>query len=156
MAYNKEKGKSHEDPWGLGGFYFIYVIGAPYYKEGHIGWVGEVQIIKKLLWTQPSRKSEHIRFPSRILEIKTKHVRPQPGHVRAPIIPQSSGLIRIRCWVPVRFTRHVRLLDQTCPVISFFTAAKSFARLIRVHCWVTVMFLGHIRSHDRTCLAPQL
>jgi hypothetical protein len=56
MAYDDEKEKSHENPWGLGSFYVICVIGALYYQGGYIGWVGEVQIDEKLLWTNLSRK----------------------------------------------------------------------------------------------------
>jgi hypothetical protein len=37
MAYDEEKGKSHKDLLGLWSFYFICVLGAPYYKGGCIG-----------------------------------------------------------------------------------------------------------------------
>jgi hypothetical protein len=45
---NDEKGKSHEDYVELMILYFIWVLGAPYYQGGYIGWVGEVQNIKNL------------------------------------------------------------------------------------------------------------
>jgi hypothetical protein len=49
MAYSEEKGKSHEDLWGLGSFYFICILGALYYQVGCIGWVGEVQIVENTI-----------------------------------------------------------------------------------------------------------
>jgi hypothetical protein len=48
MGTNDEKGKSHEDYIELRILYFIWVLGALYYQEGYIGWVGEVQKIKNL------------------------------------------------------------------------------------------------------------
>jgi hypothetical protein len=62
MTYNEEKGKSHEDLWGLRSFNFVCVLGAPFYQGGHIGWVGEVQIVKKLLWIQLSEKFGHFHL----------------------------------------------------------------------------------------------
>jgi hypothetical protein len=44
--------KSHEDYIELRILYFIWVIGAPYYQGGYIGWVGEVQNIKNLPYHQ--------------------------------------------------------------------------------------------------------
>jgi hypothetical protein len=37
MAFDEEKGKSHEDSLGLSSFYFICVLGAPYYQGECIG-----------------------------------------------------------------------------------------------------------------------
>jgi hypothetical protein len=37
MAFNEEKGKSHEDSFGLWTFYFICVLGAPYYQGDALG-----------------------------------------------------------------------------------------------------------------------
>jgi hypothetical protein len=52
MDINDEKGKSHEDYIELRILYFIWVLGAPYYQEEYIGWVGEVQNIKNLSYHQ--------------------------------------------------------------------------------------------------------
>jgi hypothetical protein len=46
MGINDEK--SHEDYIELRILYFIWVLGAPYYHGGYIGWGGEVQRIKNL------------------------------------------------------------------------------------------------------------
>jgi hypothetical protein len=48
MGINDEKGKSYEDYVELRILHFIWVLGVLYYQEGYIGWVGEVQNIKKL------------------------------------------------------------------------------------------------------------
>jgi hypothetical protein len=56
MAYNEEQGKSHKDSWELGCFYFIWVLGAPYYQAGYIGWVDEVHNIKNLSPNKLPRK----------------------------------------------------------------------------------------------------
>jgi hypothetical protein len=74
MAYYEEKEKSHDDPWGLGSFYFFCVVGALYYQGGCIGWVGEVQIIKINLLTKVPRKTGHIRVSDPILEALANHV----------------------------------------------------------------------------------
>jgi hypothetical protein len=66
MAYNEEKGKSCEDLWGLGSFYFMCVLEALYYQGACIEKVGEVQIIKKHLPIQLARKLRHIRSPDRV------------------------------------------------------------------------------------------
>jgi hypothetical protein len=52
MGINDEKGKSHEDCVELRILYFIWVLWAPYYQEGHIEWVGEVHNIKNLPYHQ--------------------------------------------------------------------------------------------------------
>jgi hypothetical protein len=52
MCINNEKGKNHEDHVELRILYFIWVLGAPYYQGGYIGWVGEVQNIKNLSYHQ--------------------------------------------------------------------------------------------------------
>jgi hypothetical protein len=52
MGINDEKGKSHEDYVELRILYFIWVLRAPYYQGGYIGWVGEVQNIKNLSYHQ--------------------------------------------------------------------------------------------------------
>jgi hypothetical protein len=52
MGIDDEKGKSHEDYIELRILYFIWVLGAPYYQEGYIGPVGEVQNIKNLSYHQ--------------------------------------------------------------------------------------------------------
>jgi hypothetical protein len=52
MGIDDEKGKSHEDYIELRILYFIWVLGAPYYQEGYIGSVGEVQNIKNLSYHQ--------------------------------------------------------------------------------------------------------
>jgi hypothetical protein len=44
--------KSHEDYVELRMLYFIWVLGAPYYQGGYVGWVGEVQNIKNLSYHQ--------------------------------------------------------------------------------------------------------
>jgi hypothetical protein len=48
MGINDEKRKSYEDYVELRILHFIWVLGVLYYQEGYIGWVGEVQNIKKL------------------------------------------------------------------------------------------------------------
>jgi aminoglycoside phosphotransferase (APT) family kinase protein len=52
MGINDEKGKSREDYVELWILYFIWVLWAPYYQEGYIRWVGEVQNIKNLFYHQ--------------------------------------------------------------------------------------------------------
>jgi hypothetical protein len=52
MDINDEKWKSHEAYVELWILYFIWVLGAPYYQGGYIGWVGEVQNIKNLPYHQ--------------------------------------------------------------------------------------------------------
>ncbi len=52
MGYNDDKGKSREDSLELRILYFIWVLGAPYYQGGYIGWVGEVQNIKNISYHQ--------------------------------------------------------------------------------------------------------
>jgi hypothetical protein len=52
MGINDEKGKSREDYVELRILYLIWVIGAPYYQEGYIGWVGVVQTTKNLSYHQ--------------------------------------------------------------------------------------------------------
>jgi hypothetical protein len=69
MAYNEEKGKSREDLWGLGSFYFICILGAPYYRGGCIGWVGEVQIVKNTVQSNfPKNQTYPISWP-----VSSKH-----------------------------------------------------------------------------------
>jgi hypothetical protein len=48
MGINDEKRKSYEDYVELRILHFIWVLGVLYYQEGYIGWVDEVQNIKKL------------------------------------------------------------------------------------------------------------
>jgi hypothetical protein len=76
MAYNEEKVKSREDPWGLGSFYFICVLGASYYQGGHIGWVGEVLIIEKPIPNELPRKTRLIRHFDQVPVTFCEHVRP--------------------------------------------------------------------------------
>jgi hypothetical protein len=45
---NDEKGKNREDYVELRILYLIWVLEAPYYQGGYIGWVGAVQTIKNL------------------------------------------------------------------------------------------------------------
>jgi hypothetical protein len=52
MDINDEKGKSHEDYVELRILYFIWVLGAPYFQGGYIGWVDEVKNIKNLSYHQ--------------------------------------------------------------------------------------------------------
>jgi hypothetical protein len=52
MGINNEKGKSHDDYVELMILYIIWVLGAPYYQGGYIGWVCEVQNIKNLSYHQ--------------------------------------------------------------------------------------------------------
>jgi hypothetical protein len=66
MCYNEEKGKSHKDSLELRILYFIWVLETPYYQEGCIGWVGEVQNIKIYLTTKISCQAGHIKPLSRI------------------------------------------------------------------------------------------
>jgi hypothetical protein len=61
MGINDEKGKGHEDYVELRILYFIWVVGAPYYQEGYIRWVGEVQKIKNLSCHQKLCQARHIR-----------------------------------------------------------------------------------------------
>jgi hypothetical protein len=65
MANEEEKGKSCEDLWGIVRFYFICVLGAPYYQGGCIEWVGKVQIDKSILITYLPRKIWPPRLGSR-------------------------------------------------------------------------------------------
>jgi hypothetical protein len=51
MGINDEE-KSHENFIELRILYLIWVLGASYYQEGYIGWVGEVQNIKNLSYHQ--------------------------------------------------------------------------------------------------------
>jgi hypothetical protein len=48
IVINDEKGKGCEDYVELMILYFIWVLGAPYYQGGYIGWVSEVQNIKNI------------------------------------------------------------------------------------------------------------
>jgi hypothetical protein len=52
MNINDKKGESREDYVELSILYFIWVLEAPYYQGGYIGWVGEVQNIKNLFCNQ--------------------------------------------------------------------------------------------------------
>jgi hypothetical protein len=52
MSINDEKEKSHEDYVELMILYFIWILRAPYYQGGYIGWVGKVQNIKNLSYHQ--------------------------------------------------------------------------------------------------------
>jgi hypothetical protein len=151
-----KKGKSHEDPWGLGALSFICVLWAPYYQGGCIEWVGEIQIIKKNSWTNLFRKSEHIRLPSQILVSKTGHARPPSRTcLYHPVFLSSLDLSGPHYRIRVKITGHVRLLDRTCPAKPFSTAAKSPAGHIRLAYRVTVNLIGHTRSLYRTCPTPQ-
>jgi hypothetical protein len=79
MGKNEEKGKSHEDSADLRVLYFIWVLGAPYYQGGYIGWVGEVQNIKIYLTTKISYQAGHIRLWGRIPEALTPALFIIPG-----------------------------------------------------------------------------
>jgi hypothetical protein len=68
MGYNEETGKGHEDSLELRILYFIWVLGAPYYQRGCIGWIGEVQIIKIYPQTKNPKKSRLIQVSDRIPE----------------------------------------------------------------------------------------
>jgi hypothetical protein len=52
IVINDEKGKSREDDIELRILYLIWVLWAPYYQEGYIEWVSEVQNIKNLSYYQ--------------------------------------------------------------------------------------------------------
>jgi hypothetical protein len=87
MAYNEEKEKSHESFWGLGSFNFIYVLGAPYYQGGCIGWVSEVQIIENTFQTNFPKNPDIFGLLTVFQEAKPDMSSPQPRHVRATLIP---------------------------------------------------------------------
>jgi hypothetical protein len=74
MAYIEEKGKSHNDLWGLWSVYFIWLLGASYYQGGCIGWISEVQIIEIYLQTKNPRKTEHIWVSDQIPESLAGHI----------------------------------------------------------------------------------
>jgi hypothetical protein len=63
MDINDEKGKSHEYYVELRILYFIWVLRAPYYQGGYIGWVGEVQNIKNLPYHQKLMSSQTYPTP---------------------------------------------------------------------------------------------
>jgi hypothetical protein len=46
MAFDEEKGKSREDSLGLRSFYFISIIGAPYYQGGPLGELVKCNFLK--------------------------------------------------------------------------------------------------------------
>jgi hypothetical protein len=78
MGINDKKWKSHEDYVELRILYFIWVLWAPYYQGGYIGWVGEVQNIKNLSYHQKLMSGQTYPTPSRIPETLAGHVWP-PG-----------------------------------------------------------------------------
>ncbi len=73
MDINDEKGKNHADYVELMILYFIWVLGAPYYQGGYIGWIDEMQIVKIYLQTKNPRKIGHIRVFDRIPESLAGH-----------------------------------------------------------------------------------
>jgi hypothetical protein len=119
MAYDKEKGKSRKDLWGLKSFYFICVVGAPYYQEGCIGWDGEVWNIENYLPTKIPRNAGHNRFVDRISERFFGHVRPLAwtclSLTSSSVAKSLTGLIRPLNRILERFVRHVCPPDRTCP-----------------------------------------
>jgi hypothetical protein len=76
MGINDEKVKSHKDYVELRILYFIWVLGAPYYQAGYIGWVGEVQNMKNLANHQKLMSGQTYLPPIRISETLAGHVRP--------------------------------------------------------------------------------
>jgi hypothetical protein len=126
MTYNEEKEKSHKDLWGLGSFYFIWVLGAPYYQGSSLG-----ELVKckssKIPYKPISQKNwpYPVSWPDSNMQNRTCPA-PSPDMSRPLQFTQSSGLIRVHCQVPVSKTKHLRLLDRTCLVITFFATAKSF------------------------------
>jgi hypothetical protein len=109
MGINDEKGKSHENYVELRILYFIWVLEAPYYQGGYIGWVGEVQNIKNLSYHQNSCQTRHIQPSSRILETLSGHVRP-PGQTypASQPFPELTNHIRLLSRIPKAFLGHVR------------------------------------------------
>jgi hypothetical protein len=83
-------------------------------RGGYIRWVGEVQIVEKLLSIQVARKNGHIQSPDRDPETFV-------GHVRAT---QNSSVHRIYPGLLLGSSKYY----QTCPVITFFAVSKSFCR----------------------------
>jgi hypothetical protein len=182
MAYNEEKGKSHEHLWGLGRLYFMFVLGALYYQGGCIEWVGEVQIIEILSLIQLARtirtypvswpgsskvyqkcpglpifqSAMHIWPLSHVPEKIFRYVWPQDrAYLVTFLVHRLNLLTRIIWmghWVTEAFFRHIRSLDWTCPGNPFPHVAKSFAGLI----WVPETLFGHTQSLDWTCPTSQL
>jgi hypothetical protein len=145
MAYNEEKEKSCEDLWGLGRFYLICVLGAPYYQGGYIEWVGEVQIIENLFLIQLARKLRTYLVsrpgssqPSISGLCAGLHRRlsdmfgPRTRHIRSSLISPTLSLFFRHIWpghrVPKMVSEHIRSLDPTCLANPFFLKGQVICR----------------------------
>jgi hypothetical protein len=113
---NDEKWKSREDYIELRILYLIWVLGALYYQEGYIGWVGAVQTIKILSHHQKILSGQTYPAPSQILETLAGHVQPvgQTCPASQPF-PYLTKHIRLLGWIPEAFPGHVWPLARTCP-----------------------------------------
>jgi hypothetical protein len=121
MAFYEEKEKSCEDPFRLESFYFICVLGAPYYQEGCIGSVGEVQIIKINLLTKVPRKLDISGFQTRFQRHYPDMSGRQPGHFWASPYPQQLSPIRT---YPAPYP-DFREVSQTCLAPTLDTSSLS-------------------------------
>jgi hypothetical protein len=109
MGINDEKEKSREDYVELRILYFIWVLGAPYYQGGYIGWFGEVQNIKNLPYHQKLLSDQTYPAPSRIPETLAGHVRlPDQTCPASQPYPELTNHIRLLGRIPEAFSRHVR------------------------------------------------
>jgi hypothetical protein len=115
MGCNEEKGKSRKDSSELRILYFIWVLGAPYYLGGCIGWVGDVQNIENYLTTKILCQGGHIQLLSQILKAVTVHVWPPARTFSGlSLISGYPSLIRLLIRVLESYPRNIRPLARTC------------------------------------------
>jgi hypothetical protein len=123
--------------------YLIWVLGAPYYQGGLIGWVGEVQTLKSILPPKNPVRSDISSLIAGFQRLWSDVFGPQARHV------QPLSLIRLSSRVPEAFPGYVRPLDRTCPTQPNFSAAKSQTGHIRSPSQVLEKLVEHVWPRPR-------
>jgi hypothetical protein len=115
----RKKRKSHEDSLELRSLYFIWVLGAPCYQWGYIGWVGEVQILESYPQTKNPSGIGHIQNFDWISETFARHlwppVRTSPGLSSSLVTKSWAGLIWPLARVLVTFPGDIWPQARACP-----------------------------------------
>jgi hypothetical protein len=154
MAYNEEKGKSHEDLWGLGSFILFVSLELRTINRDASNELVKCKSSKSYFQSNLPEKFGHIRSLDRVPEVFAGHVwtsliSSQPG-ISGPFVgfqrrfSDMSGLRTGHIWSPSscsnclfsglirpghRFQRHfwhIQSLEQTCPVNPYFPRGQVF------------------------------
>jgi hypothetical protein len=163
MAYNEEQGKSHEDSWELGCFYFIWVLGALYYQAGYIGWVDEVHNIKNLSPNELPRKIwTCLAKIAGFQKLKRTHSAPYSDLFRKPKIPSPPYLSGLHHRIPESLAEYVwscRICpaqgpDMSSQLVSSNDQVTNIVHIRLVH-RIPESISGYVRPLERTCPVRQ-